>query len=193
MKAIIFDASTLISLAMNGLFEEFKELKKLFNGRFIITKEVYGEVVEKPIKGKRFQFEALRMKQLVDLKILEMPSVFGIKDSEISNKTKEILNVANSSFIGKGKEIHLIDLGEASVLALSNILSKKKIQSVAAVDERTTRMMCEKPDNLVELLQRKLHVKVKAKKENFEQFIKCGIIRSSELVYMMWKKKIIKL
>jgi len=53
--------------------------------------------------------------------------------------------------------------------------------------------MCEKPDNLVELLQRKLHVKVKAKKENFEQFIKCGIIRSSELVYMMWKKKIIKL
>ena len=39
-KIIIFDASTLITLAMNGMFEEIKGLKKIFKGNFIITKEV---------------------------------------------------------------------------------------------------------------------------------------------------------
>ena len=33
-KAIIFDAGTLISLSMNGLIDELRKLKKIFNGNF---------------------------------------------------------------------------------------------------------------------------------------------------------------
>ena len=46
-KIIIFDASTLITLVMNGLTEELRSLKKIFNGKFIITNEVKYEIVDK--------------------------------------------------------------------------------------------------------------------------------------------------
>lgn len=192
-KVLIFDASTLISLAMNGLFNEIKELKKIFNGKFIITKEVHYEIIERPVDVKRFEFEALRLKELVDEKVLEFPSVIGVKDEEISRGAQEVLDIANNTFIGRDKEIHLIDLGEASVLALSRILKERKIESLAAIDERTTRVMCESPKKLIELLERKLETKIKIKRENFSKFGQCEIIRSAELVYIMWKKRIIKI
>lgn len=126
MKAIIFDASSLISIAINGLFEEFRSLKSLFNGKFIITNEVKKEAIETPIKVRRFQLEALKIKQLLDDRVLEMPETLGINSSEISKRTQELLDISNSAFVGDGREVHLIDLGEASCLALSEIATKKE-------------------------------------------------------------------
>ncbi|MCK5149486.1 hypothetical protein KAJ87_00995 [Candidatus Pacearchaeota archaeon] len=193
MKVIIFDASTLITFAMNGLLPEFKELKKIFNGKFIITKDVKREIIDRPITIKRFELEALKLKQLLDEKIIEMPSCLGINEDEISKKTKEILNLANNIFIGKGKNIELIQLGEASCLVLSRLLNEKKIENVIAVDERTTRMLGEKPENLERLLRKKLHTNITLKKENFYFFKGFKFIRSSELVYVAYKKGLVKL
>ncbi|MEK6844901.1 MAG: hypothetical protein AABX44_01460, partial [Nanoarchaeota archaeon] len=61
MKVLIFDSGSLISLSMNGLLEELKKLKKIFNGEFIITKEVKKEVVDEPIKIKMYELEALKI------------------------------------------------------------------------------------------------------------------------------------
>ena len=58
MKAIIFDSGTLISFAINGLYEELKLLKAKFDGKFIITDEVKAEIIDKPINIKRFELEA---------------------------------------------------------------------------------------------------------------------------------------
>ncbi len=193
MKVIIFDASTLITLAMNGMFQVIRDLKKSFNGKFIIPREVYSEIVEKPIKNKKFELEALRMKKLVDERVLEFPNSVGVKDADISEKIEDLLDVANSTFVGRGKNIHIIDLGEAAVVVLSRILDEKKIQNVAAIDERTTRVMCERPDKLVKLLRRKLHANVTAHKENFKKFGSCKIIRSTELIYIAYKKGFINL
>jgi hypothetical protein len=193
MKVIIFDASTLISLAMNGLFNELSELKKKFNGKFIIPKEVHYEIIERPVNVKRFEFEALKLKELVDNKVLEFPSSIGIKDEEISKRSKEILDLVNNTFIARDKPVHLIDSGESAVLALASILKEKKISMLVAVDERTTRVMCEAPKQLIKLLERKLHTNIKIQKENFSHFGYCGIIRSAELVYLMWKKGIVKM
>ena len=96
-------------------------------------------------------------------------------------------------FEAKGKYLHLIDLGEASCLALSRILDEKGIKNVVAIDERTTRMLGEKPENLENLLRRKLHTKVKFMKENFKFFEGFKFIRSAELIYVAYKKGIIKL
>jgi len=192
-KAIIFDASTLITLAMNGLLPEFKELKKIFKGKFIITEDVKREIIDKPITIKRFELEALKLKQLLDDKILEMPSSLKISANEISKKTIELIKIANSTFKGRGKDIKLIDSGEPSCLALSRILDEKKIKNAIAVDERTTRMLGEKPENLERLLQKKLHTKVSFNKENFKFFKGFKFIRSSELVYIMYKKKLTRL
>ena len=81
-KAIIFDSSTLISFSMNGLLPELKALKKVFNGIFIITSDVKREVIDKPITIKRFELDALRLKQLLDENVLEMPVSLGINHKQ---------------------------------------------------------------------------------------------------------------
>lgn len=192
-KAIIFDSGALISLAMNGLLPELRELKKIFKGDFIITQEVKKEIIDKPLTIKRFELEALKLKSLLEDKILEMPLFLGIKDSEISKKSDEILKIANNVFRSRGKDIKLIGFGESSCLALSKILTDKKIKNVIAIDERTTRIMCEKPENLINLLERKLHTKIESNKNDFNFFKEFKIIRSSELVYVAFKKNLVRL
>jgi len=193
MNILIFDASTLITLAMNGLLRDLRELKKMFNGKFIITQEVKREVIDRPIKIKRFELEALRVKQLLDEKVLEMPSSLKISDNLIIQKTDEMLKIANNLFQSKGKQIKLISAGETSCLALSRLLEKRKIDSVIAIDERTTRMLSEMPENLESLLRKKLHTNVVFNQGNFDIFRGFKFIRSSELVYIIYKKGISKL
>ncbi len=193
MKCIVFDASTLISFSMNGLIDEFRNLKKIFPGKFIITKEVKREIIDNPIKIKRFELEALRTKQLLEEGIIEMPEVLGISHDEISKETFNFLGAANSIFNSKNKEVNIIHDGEASCIALSKILNNKKIPNVMAIDERTTRMLIEKPGNLKNLLEKKLHTKIFIEKDNFEMFKGFNIIRSAELIYLAFKNNLVKL
>ncbi len=187
-KAIIFDSSTLISFAMNGILDILRDLKKVFNGSFLITQDVKKEVVDIPMTITRFKLEALKIQHLLDKGVLEL-----VSDEGISKKTKEIMNIANSSFEGKGKNIKLVSSGEVSCLALSEILSEKKILNVVAIDERTTRMLVENPKNLGSFLEKKMHTKIISKKNNFEIFKKFKIIRSAELVYIAYKKKLVRM
>src|SRR3989338_3933420 len=83
-KDLIFDSGSLISLSINGLLEELKKLKKIFNGEFIITKEVKKEVVDNPIKIKMYELEALKIQNLIDEGCLNMPDKIGITDKEIT-------------------------------------------------------------------------------------------------------------
>lgn len=189
-KAIIFDAGTLISFAMTGLFDILQKLKKEFNGSFLITEEVRTEIYDKPIQRKKFALEALRMKKLLDEGIIETVDKLGVKNSEITSEAERFANIANNMFLSRGKAVHLIDLGEASCLALSKILTQKGIENVIAVDERTLRMLGEKPRNLKDLLKRKLHTDVKLNRKNFKEFKGFKFIRSAELVYIAYKKNL---
>lgn len=192
-NALLFDAGPLISFAMNGLLPELRELKKIFPGKFIITKEVAYEIIDRPITIKRFELEALKLKELVNDGILEFPESIGASNEDITKKTQDLLKIANSTFTEKGKPIHLIDLGETSILALSRILNKKDIKNLLVIDERTTRMLCEKPENLKKLLQKKLHVRVEIKNSNLHHFSGFKIIRSCELGYMIYKKGLMRI
>lgn len=192
-KAIIFDASPLISFSMAGLIAQLKNLKNIFNGKFLITKDVKYEIIDKPITIKKFKLEALRLKKFLNERILEMPFVFAINESEISKKTEQIKKIANSTFKSKYENIKLIDSGETSCLVLSRLLDKKGIDNVIAVDERTIRMLCEKPENLRKLLEKKLHTKILANSNNYKYFKGFKFIRSSELIYVAFKKNLIEL
>lgn len=192
-KAIIFDASPLISMAMNGLLPEFRRLKNTFNGKFLITKEVREEIIGHPIKIKRFELEALKLQELINDGTLEFPEVFNLKEIDISEETKKLLELANKTFLQRDNPLHLIDLGETSALVLSRELTKKGVKNIIVIDERTTRMLCEKPENLKKLLQKKLHTKVDIKKENLKNFQEFKIIRSSELMYLVYKKQLTKI
>ncbi len=187
-KAIVFDSGTLISFSMNGLLDLIKDLKKGFDGKFLITSEVKKEVIDTPLRIKKFELEALKIKELLESGILEMPSSVGVTDVEISRKTEDMLRVANSFFVGNGREIHLIDSGEASCLALSRILTEEGTENLLAVDERTTRMIVEKHENLREFLEKKLHIRIQVNHEHLKYFHGFKIIRSTELVYVAYKK-----
>src|SRR3989338_11634194 len=192
-KAIIFDSGVLISFSMNGVTDLIKSLKEIFNGKFLITSEVKKEVIDTPLRIKKFELEALKIKQLLDDGVLEMPSSLGITDSEISKKGTEILNTANSFFIGNKREIHLLDAGESSSLALSRILTERGVKNVLAIDERTTRMIVEKHENLKDFLEKKLHVRINVNHESLSFFSGFKIIRSTELAYVAYKKGLVKL
>lgn len=187
-KIIIFDSSTLINIVLNGLVDEFKKLKDNFDGKFLITKEVVAEVIEKPLTIKRFKLEALKIRGLVEGKVLEMPSVFGVDEKEVSDLTKEVINKANNIYFNRGNAIQILHSGESSCIALSSLLRKKGIESVLSVDERTARMLCEKPENLASLFQKKLHTDIQMQKENLKYFSGYKVIRSTELMYVAYKK-----
>ncbi len=193
MKVIIFDASTLISLSMSGLFSELRKLKKIFNGKFIITKDVEREVIDVPLKIKRFELEAIRVRQLVNEKIIERPDSLNITEKDIAQKTTEFIQKANVIFSAKGKAIDIIHSGESSCLALSKILSSKGVENIIAMDERTTRVLVERPKNLASLLEHRLHTKISVAGKDFEIFKGFKIIRSTELIYISYKKGLIEL
>lgn len=187
-KAIIFDSGTLISFSMNGITDYIRKLKEIFKGKFLVTVEVKKEIIDKPLTIKRFELEALKLKALLDDGVLEMPSSLGIKDSEITSKTNEVLSIANSTFQGTKKDIHIIDAGEGSCLALSKILDAKGIKNVIAIDERTTRLLAEKPENLIRLFEKKMNTRITVKQQNYKFFSGFKVIRSAELVYVVYKK-----
>ncbi len=186
-KALIFDASSLISLAMNGLFDELRSLKRVFNGKFLITKDVFNESIAKPLTIKRFELEAIRLNQLVEDKTLEFSNV---DESQIQTETKKILELSNSMYKSKDEFVKMIDLGEASCLALSKILTTQKVPNLIVIDERTTRMLCESPNQLKKLLERKLHIRVNLQKDNSSYFKEFKIIRSCELIYVAFRKNL---
>ena len=192
-KVIIFDSSSIINFTMNGLLTEFRELKRIFNGRFIIPKEVKEEIVDKPIQIKRFELEALKIKELFEEKILELPEAMGINEAKISSKTKELENIANNTFFGRQNSIHIIDSGETACLVLSSMLSEKGIKNVICVDERTIRMLGEKPDNILDTLRNKLHTQITSKKENYKFFAGFKFIRSTELIFIAYNRGLVQL
>ena len=192
-KAIIFDSGTLISFSMNGLLNVIRDLKGIFKGRFLITEGVKKEIIDKPLTIKRFELEALKLKQLLKEKVIELPEALGIGHDEIRRGAEEILDVANKTFFGGEKDITIIHFGEAESLSLSRILTKKGIDNVIAIDERTTRVLVEKPENLKKLLGKKLHTQINSRKEHYKFFEGFKIIRSPELAYVAYKKGLIKI
>lgn len=192
-KALIFDSGTIINFSMNSLLDVLAKLKDLFQGEFLITEAVRYETIKRPLNIKKFELGALRIQTLLRKKIIELPSSLNIRDSEIEKRTIELLKLSNHTFIARNRYLHLIDKGEASCLALSEILTRKGIKNIITIDERTTRMLCEKPENLQKLLETKLHTKVKVKKENLPEFRKFRFIRSCELAYLAYKNNLVDL
>jgi len=190
MKHLIFDSGPLINFSMNGLLDLLVNLKKEFKGDFLITKEVKKEIIDHPRTIRRFKLGALKLKNLYDKKIIKLADITKSEVDELRRKREKLMSIANSTFIGKKGPIHLIDKGESAVLALSLILNEP---NVIVIDERTTRMLCENPENLRKLLEKKLKTKIKSKKENYKFFKDFKIIRSTELAYIANKKNLLGL
>lgn len=191
-KFVLFDSGSMINFSTNSLLSVFQNLKADFDGEFLITNTVKSEVIDHPLKIQRFEWGALRIKNLLDHDILKIAEKGFVNGNELKIRAKKIMDAANSSFFARKKALHLLDNGEAEIIALSQILTEQKHEVVAVIDERTARVLCEKPENMQKLLTKKLHTEVSVISSNFKIFKGCDIIRSTEMAYVAYKKGFIK-
>ena len=176
---------------MNGLLNILPALKKKFDGKFIITKKVKWETVDRPINIQRFELEALRIQELIDSKVLELPESLEVSDKIIEEETKILLDQANHYLQANGRWLDIVSEAEITCLAVYDECERKGIQPIIAIDERTTRLLAEDPRALEDLISKKLHTSAKLIANDFKIFAKYRFIRSSELVYVAFKKNLL--
>lgn len=191
-KVLILDAGPIINLSMNGLLEIFEEIYK--KGITItITNQVYQEVVDRPSHIPRFELGALRIKELVERGVIKFATDLGLAQVEIESETQRFLRIANSSIRSDNHPIEIVSAAEMSCLAVSHLLDQRDIPNLIAIDERTTRVLFERPENLRELMSSKLHRNISLDTKYLRNVKQFKFIRSSELVYVAYKKGLIKL
>lgn len=189
MKYLIFDAGPIISLTLNGMLPIIEKLKSAFGGEFILTPAVKREVVDRPMKIKKFKLEALQVQNLIDKGVFKMSSDI-ISNQKLDKETKKILKNANGVLrtTATGEKIKIIQEGEATCLAFINLV---KGEHLIVIDERTTRMLTEAPHNLESMIERKIHTPLDSTLGLIEGWKKFKFIRSAELLYIAWKKDLI--
>ena len=191
MKYLIFDAGPIISLTMNGLLPILEKLKEVFDGEFILTPSVKSEVIDRPMKIKKYKLEAIQIKNLLDKGIFKLSSKI-IPDNKLDSEIKRILKITNGVLKTKqtGEKIKIIHEGEAACLAFSNLCGA---ENVIVIDERTTRLLTEAPHNLEKLMERKLHVELNVDLSLLKDFRKYKFVRSAELLYIAYKKDLFEI
>lgn len=186
MKTLVFDTSTVISLASTNLLWLIRPLKKQFKGKFIIPESVKKELVDRPINSKKFKLEAIMIKDLLmegNLKLYSEP--------QINKRVDELLEITNKIYWSKNNPIKIIQKAELEVLVLAMHLKSEAL----VVDERTLRLLIEDPQTLKGILSSRLRTNITINKKYLSEFQKnlekVKIIRSTELVYMAYKLKLL--
>ena len=189
MKYLIFDAGPIISLTLNGMLPVIEKLKGVFGGEFILTPAVKREVVDRPMKIKKFKLEALRVQGMIDRGVFKMSKDI-VSNQKLDKEMKKILKDANGVLrsTATGEKIKIIHNGEAACLAFANLCN---CDNVIVIDERTTRMLTEAPENLEKMMESKLHTPLDANLKLLEGMKKFRFIRSAELLYIGYKKDLI--
>ena len=179
MKSLVFDSSSIISLATNDLLWTLRPLRLLFNGNFYIPESVKHELVDTPLHSHRFKLEAIMVSTLIrenDLLVQEHLEV------------ERLLSSINTIFSSRGQTIKIVSKAEVEALALA-----LKLEAAAyVVDERTMRLLVENPIKLHTILESKLHTNIEINHyilKQFKEYIKkLKIIRSAELMMITLEK-----
>lgn len=180
MRSIIFDTSSIISIVTNNLLWALEELKTRYDGEFYITPAVKKELIDRPLKSKRFKLEALQIMSLIPKGIIKIYQPKDVK--QFNFHTKKLLNLANNIFICRGVNIKIVHLAEMEALAFTKMINADAF----VADERSIRALVENPESLADLLRRKLHrpinINMKLKKDFLKVVKDVQVIRSIELM-----------
>jgi len=189
MKYLVFDAGPIISITMNGMLPVIEKLKEVFPGEFILTPQVKREVIDRPMKIKKYKLEAIQVKDMTERGIFKMSSEV-VPDEKLTQEIKKILKITNGALRSSQtkEKIKIIHDGEASCLAFSNLCN---CDNVIVIDERTTRLLTEAPQNLEKLMEKKLHMPLDAELPLLESLKKFRFIRSPELLFIAHKKNLL--
>jgi predicted DNA-binding protein (UPF0251 family) len=186
----ILDTGPLISLTMNSLLPMIEKIRELNpEVEFVITPQVKKEIIDRPMRIKKYEFEALRVQDLLDRKIIKLATEF-IDASKLNALSTKYRNLASNLIKVRGRGVDLVQDGESSCLAFAKLINK---QSIIVIDERTTRLLTESPENLDKLMERKLKTDIHINKSKLKDFQGFEFIRSTELIYLAFKNGLFKL
>ena len=181
MKAMVIDSSSLISISLNDLLWTLPILKEKFNGEMFITESVKNEIINVPIKSKRFKLEAMQI-----LSLLGKGTIKIYKNDELRAKADRITELINSIYSANDHYIKIVQKAEIESLILSSMLD-----CTFVVDERTTRLVVEDPKIMAKILSEKLHTEIRVNEKNLNMFRmevhNVPIIRSVELMTIAYK------
>ncbi|MBS3150307.1 hypothetical protein J4425_00680 [Candidatus Woesearchaeota archaeon] len=183
---MVFDSSSLISLATNNLFDKLGELKSRFDGKFFITESVKKEILDNPIHSNKFKLEAIMMSELLQQNVLKL---FANLDME--KKAMQLLEICNNIYSSNGNPLKILDKAEVESLVLAITLN-----AVYIVDERTMRLLVEDPKKLSLLLERKFDAQIKIDGKNLAAFKSeirnVQILRSAEIMVVAFELGLFK-
>lgn len=175
--AIVFDAGPIITFVMNNLLWVLPELKQLGKTDFLIPHSVRYELIDRPLTTKKYKLEALQVYEH-----LASGTVKEITKKYLLARTREYLQLCNSTFFAHGRNIRVVDEGEMEALALAKITGSPLV----VIDERTARYLVEDPRRIIKRLERKLHTHVHVDTKKFalikKEFKDLKTIRSAELL-----------
>ncbi len=175
-RLLVFDTGPLISLTVNNLLSTLEKLKDSYTGKFVIPESVKDELVDEPLKTKKFMFEAMQVQRLISTGVLEV-----VEDNDTKELTLELLKLANNSFAAKGKAVQLVQYGEMASIAAAKLLDAEAL----VMDERITRELVEHPKHLADLMEKRLHTTIIMDNNNIsllQRYVsKTKILRSVEL------------
>lgn len=191
MKYLVFDAGPIISLTMNGMLPVLEKLKSVFDGEFILTPAVKKEVVDKPMKIKKFKLEAIQVNDFIERGIFKIAGDI-ISRQKLENEKKRFLKVVNGvlRITATGEKVEIIHEGDPECLAFAKLCD---CDNVIVIDERTTRMLSEAPKSLEKMMERKMHVSLDANLGLLKELKSFRFIRSAELLFVAYKKGLIKI
>ena len=182
-KKIFFDAGPIISMTTNNLNAVLASLKEEFSGEFYITPAVYYELVEKPLTTKKFKFEAIQVRNMIDKGIIKI-----YQNEKLREFADSLIKLANSSFFIHGNPLTIVHYAEMETIAAAVL---EKTHNVS-IDERTMRELVENPARLEKILHGKFHERVTMNRKKLKQFKsivgKINIIRSTELLSVAYEK-----
>ena len=180
---IVFDSSSLITMSQTCISKFLTDLKQKTSAEFFISPIVFKEIVSNPMGIKRFELNAVRLKELIEKKVIVVMEL----DRNAKELSSKIDLLANSTFCVKNKPVKIMHAGEIETLALVNQLQADFL----AVDERTTRMLMENPFSLKTAMEGKYNSKVIENKQNILEmknlFFQCSVIRSTELIALAFE------
>jgi hypothetical protein len=190
MKYLIFDAGPIISLTMNGMLGVIEKMRKEFPGiLFVITPAVRKEIVDRPMKIKKYKLEAMQVRDMIERGVFTMSSKV-VSDSKLKKEGQRILARANGVLrsTNTGEKIPIVHDGEASCLAFARLCGG---ENLIVIDERTTRMLSEAPKGLEKMMERKLHMPLDATLSLLDGMKDFRFIRSAELLFVAWKRGLV--
>jgi predicted nucleic acid-binding protein len=173
---MVFDASTLISVSQTCLVKILGGLKRKMGADFIVPESVFYEAVQRPIEIRRFELNAIRIKKVIE------ENGFSVMQARDKSVVEAIESSANSCFLVKGRPIRLLQRGEIEALAIARETGAEAL----AIDERTTRMLIENPEQLRRIIQERRNIGIgidgKKQKAFSSMFSGLTIVRSVELI-----------